>query len=166
MNEPYFAKYLRRIEGVDDLVMLLSEQSQRFRDWSVAIAPAEALVVHSPYCWTYCEVLNHMSDCERVFAHRALWLARGASGELPSFDEMEFAANALAKEIAWQKLTEEFLAVRSASICFFENLPSHGWLGRGQAAGFDVDVRMLCAMICGHFDHHFEILKQRQNGIS
>ncbi|MFM8175351.1 MAG: hypothetical protein ACKN81_17550, partial [Pirellulaceae bacterium] len=84
---------------------------------------------------------------------------------LLAFDEMKFAANATANEVPWQKLTEEFLAVRSASIWLFENLPSRGWRGSGRAAGFDVDVRMLCAMIGGHFDHHWEILKKRLQGL-
>lgn len=165
MEEPYFAKYLRRIEGYGDLIALLRQQSDRFLTWAVGVSSEEALIVHPPYRWTFGEVLNHLSDCERVFAYRALWLARGSGGELPSFDEMAFAANAAAKEISWQKLTEEFLAVRSASIWLFENLPSRGWIGSGRAAGFDVDVRMLCAMICGHFDHHFDILQQRRSGI-
>jgi hypothetical protein len=165
MEEPYFAKYLRRIEGTGDLVALLEEQSDRFLKWSDGVSAEEALAVHPPYRWTVCEVVNHLSDCERVFAYRALWLARVGGGELPSFDEMAFAANAGAKEISWKKLTEEFLAVRSGSIWLFENLPTRGWLGRGRAAGFDVDVRMLCAMICGHFDHHFDILQQRRSGV-
>jgi len=165
MEEPYFAKYLRRIEGTADLVALLRQQSGRFLTWAVEVSSEEALIVHPPYRWTFGEVLNHLSDCERVFAYRALWLARGGGGELPSFDEMAFAASSRAKEISWQKLTEEFLAVRSASICLFENLPSRAWLGSGRAAGFELDVRMLCAMIGGHFDHHFDILQQRRSGI-
>jgi hypothetical protein len=166
MEEPYFAKYLRRSEGAGDLVALLKEQSDRFGAWAVGVSAEAALTLHPPYRWTFCEVLNHLSDCERVFAFRALWMARGAVGELLAFDEMKFAANATANEVPWQKLTEEFLAVRSASICLFANLPSRGWRGSGRAAGFDVDVRMLCAMIGGHFDHHFDILQQRRDGIS
>lgn len=166
MNEPYFVKYLKRVENAGDLAIVLGDQVHRFRDWSVGISPAEALVIHHPYRWTFSEVLNHVSDCERVFAHRALWLARGASGELPAFDEVSFSANAKAKEVLWQDLCEEFLAVRSASIWLFANLPVQSWNCKGRAAGFEVDVRMLCAMVCGHFDHHFEILRRRKGSTS
>ena len=165
MQEPYFQKYLRLVDPLVPTRDQLVSQQERFIRWAKCLDADCTTILHKPYTWTLSEVLKHLSDCERVFAYRALWLARGSGGELPSFDEMAFAANAAAKEISWQKLTEEFLAVRSASIWLFENLPSRGWLGSGRAAGFDVDVRMLCAMICGHFDHHFDILQQRRSGI-
>lgn len=61
----------------------------------------------------------------------------------------------------WMKLLEEFNTVRASSVSLFENLPSQAWKRSGTAAGYHMDVTMLCGMIFGHVDHHFEILRSR-----
>lgn len=161
MNEPYFQKYLRRAAGHTDPIAELRKQFLEFKHWSESIPLESASVTHPPYTWTFTEVLSHMIDTERVFAFRAFWLARGSTEPLPSFNEHEFARHACAKETGWLKLLEEFNSVRASSVSLFENLPTQAWKRSGTAAGYHMDVTMLCGMIFGHVDHHFEILKSR-----
>ncbi len=118
-------------------------------------------VAHAPYTWTLCQVLNHINDSERVFAFRALWFARDAQEPLPSFDEHLFSARAAANEIGWDKLVEEFQSVRAATIALFDNMPSDAWQRGGLAAGYQVNVSMVCRMIVGHVEHHFQIMQAR-----
>jgi len=161
MVEPYFEKYLRRVDPSVDPMEQLVSQSEAFMNWASSIDSAQTLVLHDPYTWTLREVLKHISDCERVFAFRALWIARGGNDSLPSFDEHVFLANSSANEASWLDLIEEFSSVRSASLTLFKNLPEPLWHRRGMAAGFELDVRMLHGMIVGHLDHHQSIMRKR-----
>ncbi|MEI6524940.1 MAG: DinB family protein [Planctomycetota bacterium] len=161
MAEPYFEKYLRRVDPLADPIEQLDSQARALVDWARSVNTAETDILHPPYTWTLREVLKHISDCERVFAFRALWIARGGNDPLPSFDEHVFLANSSANGTPWMELTEEFKSVRSASLTLFKNLPELSWRNRGRVAGFELDVEMLCGMIYGHLDHHLNIMNKR-----
>jgi hypothetical protein len=161
MVEPYFEKYLRRVDPLVDPIEQLVSQAETFVNWARSVHAAQTDILHQPYTWTFREVLQHISDCERVFAFRALWIARGAQDSLPSFDEHVFLANSSAHQSTWLELIEDFTSVRSASLTLFKHLPESAWLCRGKAAGFELDVRMLQGMIIGHLDHHLSIMQKR-----
>lgn len=159
--EPYFQKYLNRVVAGAEPVDQLRSQAGNLVHWAERVEPAATTVVHAPYTWTVRQVLQHIIDTERVFAFRALWFAHGANEPLPSFDEHAFSRHSHANEIDWMKLVDEFQSVRSASVSLFGNLPPDAWKRAGIAAGYKMDVTMLCGMIFGHLDHHFEILRSR-----
>jgi hypothetical protein len=96
-----------------------------------------------------------------VFTFRALWIARGESEALASFDENRFLKNSGVMNSGWEMLLDEFYSVRLASVTLFGNLPDEAWTRRGMAGGYPVDVNMLCGMVYGHLEHHFSILKDR-----
>ncbi|MEK0426169.1 MAG: hypothetical protein RJB11_2260, partial [Planctomycetota bacterium] len=79
MVEPYFEKYLRRVDPSVDPMEQLVSQSEAFVNWASSVDSAQTLVLHDPYTWSLREVLKHICDCERVFAFRALWIARGGN---------------------------------------------------------------------------------------
>jgi len=47
---------------------------------------------YAPGKWTVKEIVGHLIDDERIFAYRALCVARGDSRPLPGFDENEYVA--------------------------------------------------------------------------
>ncbi|XZE42692.1 DinB family protein [Pirellulaceae bacterium SH467] len=160
-EEPYFQKYLNRVVVGAEPVEQLRSQGTGFVRWAERVESASTTVLHTPYTWTVRQVLHHITDTERVFAFRTLWFARGASEPLPSFDEHEFVRRSHANEIDWPQLVDEFQTVRAASVSLFANLSPEDWKRSGRAAGYEMDVSMLCGMIFGHLDHHFEILQRR-----
>lgn len=161
MQEPYFQKYLRLVDPVVPTLDQLVSQQERFIRWAKCVDAGCTTILHKPYTWTLREVLKHLSDCERVFAFRALWIARGESEALASFDENRFLENSGALNSDWEVLVDEFRSVRHASLTLFGNLPDEAWTRCGMAAGHPVDVAMLCGMVFGHLEHHFSILKVR-----
>ena len=107
------------------------------------------------------EVVGHLSDCERIFAYRALTIARGDATPLPGFEESEYVPFARCDELSLDQLAEEWAAGRNASIAMFRNLPAEAWTRRGSANGSGISVRALAFIIAGHELHHRETLRTR-----
>ena len=66
--------------------------------------------------WSIRELLNHVSDTERVFVYRALWFARGFDTALPGFDQNVAVPTAAAEQFSWASHVEDFRAVRAATL--------------------------------------------------
>jgi len=111
--------------------------------------------------WTLKEVLLHMIDTERVFAYRAMCIARGEQQNLPGFSENSYTANGNADAREMTNLLEEYQAVRMGSICLLRSLTTEQADKLGSANGRPVSVRALAYMTAGHELHHLHILKER-----
>lgn len=111
--------------------------------------------------WTPKEILLHIIDTERVFAFRALTIARSNNAVLPGFDQDEFVLNSKANDRTETSLQSEFLAVRNATRILFESFSETELLKIGSANGSEVSVRALGVIIHGHTQHHLRILKER-----
>ena len=111
--------------------------------------------------WSIKEVLLHLIDAERVFAYRALRIARGDRTSLAGFDQDAYVPESGAAARSLSSILEEYLAVRNASIQLFENLPNHSWTKMGEASGNPVSVRALAYILLGHERSHLKTIKER-----
>lgn len=111
--------------------------------------------------WTVKEVLGHLADDERVFAYRALCLARGDGRELPGFDERHYVSGARFGALPMRFLLSDYLAVRAASLTLFRGLGQEAWLRRGVVNGYPATPRGLAFHIAGHELRHHRVLLER-----
>jgi hypothetical protein len=111
--------------------------------------------------WSVRDVVGHVNDCERMFAFRAFWFARGLDSPLPSFDQEVAASHGGADDRPLASHIEEFAAVRSATLALFSQLPPEAWLRRGIASDNPFTVRALAYLAAGHVIHHVGILGAR-----
>ena len=116
---------------------------------------------YEPAKWTLKEVLGHIIDDERIFAHRAFCLARGETRPLPGFDQEVYAANANAESRPWDGLLEEYRAVRAATIALLGTLSRAAWERVGEVNGYRATPRGLAFHIAGHELHHLRIVRER-----
>jgi DinB family protein len=156
----YYFKYIDRIQG-DDVVGALASQLEPTLAFFAGISEERSLHRYAPDKWSIREVLNHVSDVERVFAFRALWFARGFDSPLPSFDQEVSVASARPDEVPWARHVEELRGTRLATVSFFRNLPAEAWKRSGVASGNPFTVKALAYIIAGHLAHHLEILRER-----
>jgi len=156
---PYYFKYINRIPG-GDIVGRLESQWAESEGFLRGISEEKSLHRYAPEKWSIRQVLNHVSDCERLFLFRAFWFARGFDSPLPSFDQVVSAGAARGDEVSWASHVEEFEGVRRASVAFFRNLPAEAWTRAGIASDNPFSVRALAYIAAGHFDHHLAILKK------
>lgn len=157
---PYYYRYIDRITS-DDVVGVLEAQLAESKSLFSSIPAEKSLHAYEAGKWTIRDVVNHVTDCERLFVFRAFWFARGFDSALPSFDQDDSAASARANDVPWPAQIEDFESVRRATITFFRNLPAEAWARAGVASGNPFTVRSLAYITAGHFDHHRAILKER-----
>lgn len=156
----YYSKYIDRITS-PDIVGVLDTQLDEILGFLTGISEEASLHRYAPDKWSIRQVVNHVTDTERVFLFRAFWFGRGFDSPLPSFDEKISAETARADEIPWERHIEELRGVRQATATFFRNLPAEGWSRRGIASGNPFTVRALAYITAGHLDHHVAILRER-----
>ena len=116
---------------------------------------------YAPGKWTVKEVFLHMIDGERVFAYRALRIARGDATPMAGFDEQKYVPNSLANERSPASLLQEFDLVRRSTLALLEPLDPPAWDRRGVANDAEVSLRALAYIIGGHALHHTAIVLER-----
>jgi hypothetical protein len=111
--------------------------------------------------WTVREVVGHMADAERVYAYRALAIARGDGAALPKYDPDGYVAAADFDQRTIPSLVAELLTVREGTIRLFENLPPEAWSRTGMLGGSPLSVRALAFIAAGHLEQHLRVLHER-----
>lgn len=157
---PYYFNYIDRIAS-DDILGVLASQLDETLGFLTGISEEKSLHRYAPDKWSIRQVLNHVSDTERVFLFRAFWFGRGFDTPLPSFEEKISAEAARADEISWARHLEELRAIRLSTLELFRNLPAEAWTRRGIASGNPFTVRALAYLAAGHLAHHMAILRER-----
>lgn len=111
--------------------------------------------------WTIKEVLQHIIDAERVFAYRALCIARKDATPLPGFDENVYAENCKAEQRKWKDMINEFIAVRLSSESLFASFDDEQSETSGTASGKSIYVAAIGFIIAGHAIHHSKVVKEK-----
>ena len=153
----YYFTYIDQVPD-GDLLSILRNQLPQLEQVAAHFTEETSQRHPAPNKWSPREILNHISDAERLFAFRAFWFARGLKEPLPSFDQQIAAAHTPANELPWTTLIEEFRAVRQATLSLLENLPTAAWTRTGTASDLPFSVRALAFIIAGHFAHHINAL--------
>lgn len=157
---PYFGKYIT-LPSDGDILQFLESQLTDYKKLLANLSDADSLVLRAPYTWTIKQVVGHVSDCERVFGHRALWIARKHPAPLSSFDENEFMRNVDFNRFPFSEILAEFESVRRSQILLLKHLPSDAWLTRGLINQHHTTVRAVAYVLAGHAQHHLNILHNR-----
>ena len=149
----------------DDAVAALAAQVQLALDLFAAITENFASTfVYAPGKWNLKQVVGHMIDDERIFAYRALCLARSDARPLPGFDEKDYVQFAGFETRRWEDLLTEYRIVRDATLALFSTFSPEAWLRRGNVNGYDASVRGLAFHLAGHELHHLRLVRERYLG--
>ena len=155
----FYQPYIDKIEG-DNMLNELKVQATVLPKFYLEHS-AKAEYRYAVNKWSIKEILNHVNDTERVFAYRAICIARGERQELPGFDQNAYQDNSHSSLRTLESLVQEFQAIRTSTVLFFENLQESDSLLIGSASGFSVSVRALAAKIVGHAAHHKQVIEER-----
>jgi hypothetical protein len=156
----YYDRYISLVGG-GSIVATLDSQRREMMMLLSCRNNADGDFRYAPGKWTAKELVSHVCDTERVFAYRALCIARGDRTPLPSFDQDGYARNSPFASRPLSELIEDYIAVRRASLTLFRNLDDQAWKRRGIANSNETSVRALAYMIAGHELHHRKILEEK-----
>lgn len=156
----YYRTYVEKVTG-EDIMQVLEQQIGEVMPVLEGISEERSLHRYAPDKWSIRELLNHVSDTERLFSFRAFWFARGFEDPLPSFDQDVAVTRAGADDRSWRSHLDEFRSVRAATLSLFRELPEEAWTRRGVASGNPITVRALAYICAGHLTHHVRVLEER-----
>lgn len=158
---PYAQTDIDYVAGDDAVAALTATLAQTMELLSPVDEGFASTFVYAPGKWTIKQVAGHLADDERIFAYRALCVARNDQRPLAGFDEKDYVLHGGFAERTLADLLEECRVVRQATISFLNGLTPEAWRRRGTANGYPVSVRGLAFHIAGHELHHLRILRDR-----
>jgi len=167
MNRPekneyneYYETYVSLVPE-REIVPALENQIAEIGDIFAAISEEKGAYSYDEGKWTIKQLLGHLIDTEKIFAYRALRIARADKTPIEGFEQDGYIENGNFNKCKLSDLTEEFALLRGANLCFFKNLDDDAWLRTGTASGFPFSVRALAYISAGHVRHHLNVLKTR-----
>ena len=159
-SAPFYRGYIDQVPG-EQIGEYLRTQAAEVERLLGPLDDAAARFRYAPGKWSVREVVGHLSDAERVFAYRALTIARGDRTALPAFEEDAWAAVSNADSRSLADLVGELRAVRAATLALFRSFGAAEWERTGTASGKHLAVRTLPYIIAGHERHHVAVLRER-----
>ena len=157
---PYAAGYVQRVPVGSDVFALLSRQPDDLRALLQNVDDERANQRPAPGEWSIKAVIGHMCDSERVFAYRAMCVARGEQAPLPGFEQDDYVSATDFNARSLSDLLDEFAAQRQGNVICFRALDDKAETPRrGTASDHPVTVRALLYIMAGHVLHHIESLQ-------
>ena len=157
---PYYELYLSKCP-FNDILSGLQQSKDQFETFLKSIPAEKQLYKYASDKWTIKEVLVHIIDTERIFAYRALRIARRDVTALPGFDQDEYVLNSDANSRNFEDLISEFVSVRLSTVSLFNSFSEEDLLQKGIASNSPISVRALGYILIGHQNHHQEIIEKR-----
>lgn len=161
---PYFHRYIQLVPEQDALKYLQNNLDKSMGFLS-SISEEQSLFSYAPGKWTIKEVLGHMIDTERVFAYRAMRIARNDKTNLPGFEENDYVAAAHFNQTKWADLLQQFKNLRITTIDLFASFDEAAMQREGSANNAPTNVKALMFITAGHEMHHLGVLKERYLGL-
>jgi len=157
---PYYERYISLVQG-EDILTTLDEQRRQTVLLLSGRNEADGDFRYAPDKWNAKQVIGHLNDTERIFAYRALRIARGDQTPMEGFEQDDYVRNGPFAHRPLSDLIEDYIAVRRATLSLLRNLDEAAWLIRGVANKNHISVRALSYLIAGHELHHREILQEK-----
>lgn len=157
---PYYDKYISLIHG-NDVLGTLDEQRRETLLLLSGRTDEEGNFRYAPDKWSLKEVLGHINDSERIFAYRALRIARNDQTNIEGFEQDDYVRYGPFARCRLEELVEDYIAVRRSTLSLFRNLDEAAWTRRGVANKNEVTVRALAYIVAGHELHHRRILEEK-----
>jgi uncharacterized damage-inducible protein DinB len=160
---PYTVEYFQLVPS-EDVLQHMEACLRTTPEFFLALPEAVLSDPHMSGEWTVKEILQHITDDERIYAYRTLRFARNDLTELPPFDQEIVSAHSGANERSLASLLDEYATVRKSTLSLFEGLPDEAMTRIGTANGNPMSVRAAAFHIAGHELHHLVSIRTNYRG--
>ncbi|MBK7937428.1 MAG: DinB family protein [Lewinellaceae bacterium] len=159
-NPSYFDRYIDQVADVN-LAEALRQSVADLDALDLNTLHALGDRVYAPGKWTIRDLLQHLTDCERIFQYRALRFARNDQTALPGFDENLFAEYSGATRRPLEEILQELRIVRDGTIALFQSFDEAALRRTGIMFKSELPVLAVGFTIAGHQIHHFKVMEER-----
>lgn len=156
----YFMGYVKQVPE-DNAFAALEKAATTTPEFLAGLPAATWDYRYAPDKWSVKEMLLHLLDTERIFAYRALRIARNDQTPLPGFEQDDYIPYNRAEERSPASIMAEYRVIRAATLELFRYLSEEDLLRKGVASNNPISVRALAYLIAGHEQHHLRILRER-----
>jgi len=156
----YFKRYVDLVD-TDKLLPWLDNQRAEVVEFLKSIPEDKWSYSYAPGKWTLKESWVHVLDTERIFAGRALRIARNDMTPIPGFEQDDYVPNSGANERSAASIIREFEVLRSSSLLQLEHTPQAAWANVGTASNSPLSVRAVGYMMGGHVQHHINVTREK-----
>ena len=156
----FYHKYIERVneENVIDAIQSMHNELSSFL---TAIPESKWMHKYAEDKWTIKELVQHVTDAERIFCYRALCFSRNEKSALPGFDENEYVIASNANNRSKEQILDELRTVQAATLSLFASFTDTQLNAQGIANGNPIYVKAIGYIVAGHAIHHMAILKER-----
>lgn len=155
-----YNNYIRKVPGHDFMKVLRSNFQESLQLFQ-SLSSSRWQHRYAPDKWSVKEVVLHLIDTERIFAYRALRMARHDKTPLAGFEQDDYVPFLDIERRTPSSIIEEYEDTRRATLSLFKNFTPEMLLQSGMAAGYHMSPHMIGFIIAGHELHHLDILKNR-----
>jgi len=155
-----YAPYLAGASSEDGLT-LLQRQLEEVDTLFAALSEAQGAFRYAPGKWSLKDLLQHVTDAERIFTYRCLRIGRGDATPLPGFDENAYAEAAQAEGRSLAELRADWRAARAAMLTLCQSLSDEAWAHQGTSNGKTLTARCIPFICLGHVAHHLAVIRER-----
>lgn len=156
----HFGNYINLVEDIE-LESASEKSMQQLNDLNITQLKALGDSVYAPGKWTVPQIIQHITDCERVFAYRALRLSRNDKTPLAGFDQELFMENINPVQRDLQSLLDELKTVKKSTIMLYQSFNDEMLLRTGLCSNIEMTPLSLGFTIVGHQMHHLKIIEER-----
>jgi hypothetical protein len=158
--DAYYRSYIDQVpEG--HLMAILEAQLTERAPVLRGLDPALGEHRYAPGKWTLKQVLGHVTDTERIFACRALRMARGEPAPLTGYDQDVYVERGGFEARVLDEMLDEFDHVRRETIRLLRTFSDEMLILDGVADGKRISVRGLGWLMAGHEQHHLRVIRER-----
>lgn len=111
--------------------------------------------------WTIKDILQHLIDVERIFAFRALAIARDEKQKLPGFSEDEYAISANANKRNLEDLLAELKVLRESVKLMYKSFSDEMLKKTGESFKGVYSVASIGFIFPGHQRWHLDVIKDK-----
>ncbi len=158
--EGYFSYYIKKSEASNpkDALNAQKDKAMAFFNSLKILDPDYA---YAPEKWTLKEVVFHIIETEIIMLYRALRISKGENTALPGYDENLFVSAARVKDMNMTEVINLFTHVRNTSLFYFNHFNEQELNTEGTFSDLNLTVKGLGLLICGHLNHHVEVIQER-----
>lgn len=155
-----YHNYIQELKE-DNILDILEEQLSSNLGLFNNISEEKANYRYAEGKWSIKELLGHMLDTERIFAYRALCIARGEKQHLPGMEQDDYVREAGFDRRRFSDMVREYELLRLSNLLLFKSFSDNELAGRGIASDNEVTVLAILFIIAGHDRHHIKVLKEK-----